>query len=100
MSLGVEQGIRHGFHPSHPLPPPALLAGIQQGLQALVGGGAPPGFLIIDDGWQQTDVDLQYRKAGEPCDAFVLHFINVGGWWPADFAPSAGFRWVAAGPDG
>ncbi|GAB4819326.1 hypothetical protein N2152v2_006372 [Parachlorella kessleri] len=38
-------------------------AGIQEGLQTLVDGGAPPRFLIIDDGWQQTDVDPQYRLA-------------------------------------
>lgn len=36
-------------------------AGIMEGLGSLVKGGAPPGFLIIDDGWQQTDVDAEYR---------------------------------------
>ena len=39
-------------------------AGIQAGLKSLVAGGAPPKLLIIDDGWQQTDVDEKYRQAG------------------------------------
>ncbi|KAL4442956.1 hypothetical protein ABPG77_008447 [Micractinium sp. CCAP 211/92] len=38
-------------------------AGVEAGLASLVAGGAPPRFLIIDDGWQQTDVDPQYREA-------------------------------------
>lgn len=37
--------------------------GLQQGLASLVAGGAPPKFLIIDDGWQLTDVDEPFRKA-------------------------------------
>jgi len=32
------------------------------GLDSLVKGGVPPSFLIIDDGWQQTDVDPDYRN--------------------------------------
>ena len=38
-------------------------AAIQEGLKALVDGGAPPKLLIIDDGWQQTDVDPVFRHA-------------------------------------
>lgn len=44
------------------LAPPA--ADLQKGLKALVDGGAPPKVLIIDDGWQQTDVDPEFRAAG------------------------------------
>lgn len=33
-------------------------------------GGTPPKFLIIDDGWQQTDTDPPYRPMGE-CVAAV-----------------------------
>ena len=40
-------------------------AGIQTGLESLAEGGAPPKLLILDDGWQRTDVDEQYRQAGE-----------------------------------
>ena len=40
-------------------------AGIAQGLKSLAAGGTPPRLLIIDDGWQQTDVDPRYRQAGE-----------------------------------
>ena len=39
-------------------------AGIAQGLKSLAAGGTPPRLLIIDDGWQQTDVDPRYRQAG------------------------------------
>jgi len=35
--------------------------GIREGLASLVSGGAPPRLLVIDDGWQQTDVDPEYR---------------------------------------
>jgi hypothetical protein len=37
-------------------------AGLHEGLRSLIAGGAPPGFLIIDDGWQCTDVDRQLRE--------------------------------------
>lgn len=31
--------------------------GLRQGLESLHNNGIRPGFLIIDDGWQMTDVD-------------------------------------------
>ncbi|MEW5300241.1 MAG: hypothetical protein WDW36_003183 [Sanguina aurantia] len=37
--------------------------GLHEGLDSLAAGGIPPRFLIIDDGWQSTDVDVAYRKA-------------------------------------
>ena len=42
----------------------ATLAGLHEGVKSLVEGGAPPGFLIIDDGWQCTDVDEPLRQVG------------------------------------
>lgn len=39
-------------------------AGIAEGLGMLGAGGTPPRLLIIDDGWQQTDVDPPYRQIG------------------------------------
>lgn len=36
--------------------------GIQEGLASLKAGGINPGFLIIDDGWQLTDVDPPYGR--------------------------------------
>lgn len=39
-------------------------AGIQAGLTSLAEGGVPPKLVIIDDGWQRTDVDERYRTAG------------------------------------
>ena len=39
-------------------------SGLQAGLRSLAAGGAPPKLLIIDDGWQRTDVDEEYRPAG------------------------------------
>ena len=41
---------------------PVSSAGLHDGLQSLVAGGVPPRFLIIDDGWQCTDVDMRFRK--------------------------------------
>ena len=38
-------------------------SGIHAGLESLVAGGAPPKLLIIDDGWQRTDVDPHFRLA-------------------------------------
>ena len=38
-------------------------AGIQAGLKSLAEGGCAPRLLIIDDGWQQTDVDPECRQA-------------------------------------
>eukprot|EP00887_Chlorella_sp_A99_P002737 scaffold6.g2737.t1 len=40
-------------------------AGIAAGLNAFAAGGVSPRFVIIDDGWQQTDVDLHLRGAAE-----------------------------------
>ena len=42
--------------------PPRDPAGLHEGVKSLVDGGAPPGFLIIDDGWQCTDVDEPLRQ--------------------------------------
>jgi Raffinose synthase or seed imbibition protein Sip1 len=36
-------------------------AGLHEGLARLVQGGVPPRLLIIDDGWQCTDVDPPLR---------------------------------------
>lgn len=36
--------------------------GLHEGLASLVEGGVPPRFLIIDDGWQNTDVDKRFRS--------------------------------------
>lgn len=43
-------------------PGPAAPAGLHEGLRTLTEGGVPPRFLIIDDGWQCTDVDAPLRK--------------------------------------
>ncbi|KAL4534616.1 hypothetical protein Ndes2526A_g05500 [Nannochloris sp. 'desiccata'] len=39
--------------------------GVKLGLAALVAGGTPPKGVIIDDGWQVTDVDPMYRREKE-----------------------------------
>ena len=42
-------------------------SGVLQGVASLAEGGAPPRLLILDDGWQMTDVDEQYRyRNGSP----------------------------------
>nr|UAD82042.1 raffinose synthase 2 [Trebouxia lynnae] len=37
--------------------------GIMDGLKSLRDGGVPPKLLVIDDGWQLTEVDEPYRQA-------------------------------------
>ena len=37
-------------------------AGLHAGLRSLIAGGVPPRFLIIDDGWQCTNVDKALRQ--------------------------------------
>lgn len=39
-----------------------LPVGLHIGLQSLVNGGIQPKLLIIDDGWQSTDVDAELRQ--------------------------------------
>ena len=36
--------------------------GLHQGLQSLNDGGVSPKLLIIDDGWQATDIDSELRE--------------------------------------
>lgn len=40
----------------------SMSAGLHEGLRTLNEGSVPPKFLIIDDGWQCTDVDVPQRK--------------------------------------
>ena len=43
----------------------ASSAGIAQGLEALRKGGVAPKLLIIDDGWQSTQLDEHLRPISE-----------------------------------
>jgi raffinose synthase len=47
--------------------------GIKEGLKSLLKGGIRPRMLIIDDGWQTTDVDPEHRKAPTSELAQQLH---------------------------
>ncbi len=51
-------------------PPP----GIATGLQSFADGGIRPKWLIIDDGWQLTDVDSEFRT---PPTAKLLHELGL-----------------------
>ena len=48
----------------------AVHAGVRAGLASLTKGGAQPGYLILDDGWQMTDLDPEYQHLGN-------HVMNV-----------------------
>lgn len=39
--------------------------GLCAGLEALAAGGCPAQWVVIDDGWQQTQLDGEFRKEGE-----------------------------------
>lgn len=49
-----------------------LLQGVSQGLSSLHEGGIRPQTLIIDDGWQMTQVDEDYE--GKSCSCTVALF--------------------------
>ena len=40
-------------------------AGLQSGLNFLSSGGCPARWVIIDDGWQSTELDSQFQKHGQ-----------------------------------
>ena len=66
-------------HPQNLLSP---RPGINEGLTALNTGGTPPRFVIIDDGWQCTDVDPNLRPALTPADIPRLEAeLQVCGCW-------------------
>jgi hypothetical protein len=37
-------------------------SGVIAGVQSLASGGAPPKWVVIDDGWQQTDLDVRFKR--------------------------------------
>ena len=67
-----------------------LHAGISEGLEALKEGGVPPKLLIIDDGWQRTELDASLqpppseeevlRAEQEVRGQIALSFQYVGSW--------------------
>ena len=52
------QGMRCSLRVSSHCP---IHVGINEGLRALGEGGVPPKLLIIDDGWQTTELDASLR---------------------------------------
>ena len=56
-----------------------MAAGLHEGLRSLIAGGAPPGFLIIDDGWQCTDVDAPLREPSM-MNQEVMKQLNMPGY--------------------
>jgi hypothetical protein len=55
-------------------------AGIQAGLRSLAAGGTPARLLIVD-GWQQTELDSEFRRgAAERLEE------SMGGWRPQEVA--------------
>jgi Raffinose synthase or seed imbibition protein Sip1 len=45
--------------------------GLTEGVRSLSAGGAPPKMVIIDDGWQSTDLDAQFKGWQDPRSAFI-----------------------------
>ncbi|XP_020103766.1 probable galactinol--sucrose galactosyltransferase 2 isoform X2 [Ananas comosus] len=66
--------------------------GIMDGLKSLCEGGTPPRFLIIDDGWQDTENEFQ--KEGEPSaegSQYGARLVSV--------RENSKFRNISLGPD-
>jgi hypothetical protein len=45
--------------------------GLMEGVRSLSAGGAPPKMVIIDDGWQSTDLDAQFKGWQDPRSAIM-----------------------------
>ena len=45
--------------------------GLMEGVRSLSAGGVPPKMVIIDDGWQSTDLDAQFRGWQDPRAAII-----------------------------
>nr|CAD1839323.1 unnamed protein product [Ananas comosus var. bracteatus] len=66
--------------------------GIMDGLKSLCKGGTPPRFLIVDDGWQDTENEFQ--KEGEPSaegSQYGARLVSV--------RENSKFRYISLGPD-
>ncbi|TVU26011.1 hypothetical protein EJB05_28536, partial [Eragrostis curvula] len=63
--------------------------GVQAGLRSLVAGGAPPKFVIIDDGWQSVATD---DDAATAADGSVLLLQQQRDAVPGDLAGRRGER--------
>ena len=57
--------------------------GLMDGIRSLSAGGAPPKTVIIDDGWQSTDLDSKFRGWRDPVSATLASakekFGNLSG---------------------
>jgi hypothetical protein len=74
---------------------------IMKGLSSLSQGGTPPRLLIIDDGWQQTEVDVEFREAIEgerPAGSALIQSSAAG--VQASSASGSGVAGVAAAGKG
>ncbi len=54
-------------------------SGLSDAVQSLASGGTPPRWVVIDDGWQCTEVDEPYRNIPtEQLKQKMLKDRNVG----------------------
>lgn len=47
--------------------------GLMEGVRSLSAGGAPPKMVIIDDGWQSTDLDARFKGWQDPRAAIIAN---------------------------
>lgn len=68
--------------------------GVEAGLRSLTAGGAPPKFVIIDDGWQLVGSDQPNVESEKPNSLFRLTGIKENNKFQSKEDPAAGIKTI------
>ncbi|RRT82849.1 hypothetical protein B296_00003985 [Ensete ventricosum] len=68
--------------------------GVEAGLRSLTAGGAPPRFVIIDDGWQSVGSDQSAEETEKPSPLLRLTGIKENGKFRSKEDPAAGIKTI------
>ncbi|CAD5180362.1 unnamed protein product [Musa acuminata subsp. malaccensis] len=68
--------------------------GVEAGLRSLTTGGAPPRFVIIDDGWQSVGSDQSSEEPEKPSPLLRLTGIKENGKFQSKEDPAAGIKTI------
>ncbi|WOL15478.1 putative galactinol--sucrose galactosyltransferase 6 isoform X1 [Canna indica] len=68
--------------------------GVEAGLQSLTAGGAPPRFVIIDDGWQSVGSDQSTQETANSISLLRLTGIKENGKFQSKDDPAAGIKTI------
>ncbi|KAG1327927.1 putative galactinol--sucrose galactosyltransferase 6 [Cocos nucifera] len=68
--------------------------GVESGLRSLTAGGAPPKYVIIDDGWQSVGSDQPQDESEKPNSLFRLTGIKENNKFQSKEDPAAGIKTI------